>query len=814
MLTASPTKTACYHCGENVQNQPIQFDEKSFCCEGCKTVYSIINKVELCDYYSLNQAPGINQKNLSNSSKFAVLDDQSVQQKLIKFKDNTISHITFYTPQMHCSSCIWLLEHLQKINAGILSSQVNFLKKEVTVVYEYEKVSLRTIAEILTSVGYEPHISLNDLSEKGIKKYNRTRIFKIGVAGFAFGNIMMLSFPEYFAGGHFEHQQIGRLFSWLNLLLSLPVFFYSASEFYISAWGALKQRFLNIDAPIVLAIVITFGRSVYEILTQTGAGYLDSMSGIVFFMLVGRFFQDKTYSSLTFNRDYTSYFPLGVTRLQEDGSEKQVPVSEIKSGDRIKVLSGEIIPADAILFMGKAQIDYSFVTGESIPVDKQIGEIIYAGGRQTAGALELEVVREVSQSYLTQLWNNDAFRNDREEKKVSFIHKLARQFTWVLFSIAIASALYWSINDSTRVWSSVTAVLIVACPCALLLSATFTNGSMLRMLQKFGFYARNANVIERIGEADTIVFDKTGTITVQHQAEVLYDGQPLTESQSGMIRTLAAQSSHPLSRAVVTYLPIHTRLPFTGFKEIKGAGIEAYFNEQQVRIGSPAYLGLSVTAPEKGSVIYIELEGKIMGRFIVSTVYRQHLNEVVSDLKHDFGISVLSGDNAAERSNLHHLFGRETELLFDRSPNEKLQYIQHLQKEGKKVIMTGDGLNDAGALQQSDAGIAITDNVNNFSPACDVIFEGKNFGLFPELIRYCRKEKTIITGSFIISILYNFIGLWFAVQGTLEPVIAAILMPISSVSIVVFTTTMSSLLARKLKSRAKALNIQANYDQK
>ncbi len=814
MLTATPAETSCYHCGENCQNHPIPFDEKSFCCEGCKTVYSIINKVDLCDYYSLNHSPGVNQKHINNTGKYAVLDDQTVQEKLIKFKDATISHVTFYTPQMHCSSCIWLLEHLGKINAGILSSQVNFLKKEVTVVYQHDKVSLRTIAEILTSVGYEPHISLNDLSDKGLKKYNRTRIFKIGVAGFAFGNIMMLSFPEYFSGGHFEQQQLGRLFSWLNLVLALPVFFYSASEFYISAWAGLKQKFLNIDAPIVLAIVITFGRSVYEILTQTGAGYLDSMSGIVFFMLVGRFFQDKTYSSLTFNRDYTSYFPLGVTRLEEDGSEKQVPVSDIHQGDRIKVLSGEIIPADAILFMGKAQIDYSFVTGESIPVDKQIGEIIYAGGRQTGGALELEVVREVSQSYLTQLWNNDAFRNEREEKKVSFIHRLARQFTWVLFSIAIASAIYWSIHDPTRVWSAVTAVLIVACPCALLLSATFTNGSMLRMLQKFGFYARNANVIERIGDADSIVFDKTGTITVQQHADVSYEGQSLTPQQAAMVRTLAAQSSHPLSRAVVTYLPMYTRVPFSSFKEIKGAGIEACFDKQNVRMGSPGFLGLSVTAPEKGSAIYIEANGRILGRFSVSTVYREHLNAVINNLKSDFGISVLSGDNAAERRHLNSVFGNDATLQFNCTPHEKLEFIQALQQSGHKVIMTGDGLNDAGALQQSDAGIAITDNVNNFSPACDVIFEGKNFGILPELIRYCRKEKTIIAGSFIISILYNFVGLWFAVQGALEPVIAAILMPISSVSIVAFTTSMSSLLARKLKTKAKELNINASYDER
>jgi Cu+-exporting ATPase len=334
-FVSHPPKTTCFHCGEDCRDADIHLQEKAFCCDGCKMVYQIINQNDLCEYYDISSQPGLTQKIKVREGKFAFLEDAEMVQKLVHFSDGDQKHVVFYLPQMHCSSCIWLLEHLPKLNKGILSSQVNFLKKEVTIIFNLKQVNLRVIAELLTGIGYEPHISLNDASGNKIKKYDKSRLYKIGITGFAFGNIMLLSFPEYFSSGDIEETTLKQLFSYLNLGLALPVFFYCASEFFTSAYAGLKQKFLNIDAPIALAIVITFARSVYEILNGTGAGYLDSMSGIVFFMLLGRFFQNRTYETLSFDRDYTSYFPLGVS-VMKDGIETQVPVSKIRKGDRIK----------------------------------------------------------------------------------------------------------------------------------------------------------------------------------------------------------------------------------------------------------------------------------------------------------------------------------------------------------------------------------------------------------------------------------------------------------------------------------------------
>ncbi|MFN3666241.1 MAG: heavy metal translocating P-type ATPase, partial [Sediminibacterium sp.] len=370
------TETLCYHCGETCKDTDIQAHDKHFCCEGCKMVYEILNEHEMCTYYDLNKNPGQSQKIIVRADKFAFLEDVAIQQSLISYRDTNQTHVNFYLPQMHCSSCLWLLEQLYRLNKGVVSCKVNFERKEADIVFNHNLISLRQLAELLTGIGYEPYISYNDLGKKK-PVTDRKKIFRLGVAGFCFANIMLMSFPEYLGIDEKEGQLL-IFFRYLNLILSLPVFFYSAGEFYTSAWNALKQKFLNIDAPIVLAIWVTFARSLYEVITGTGSGYFDSMTGIVFFMLAGRVLQDRTHRQLNFDRDYTSYFPVAVTRIKDEESVT-VTLPDIKLNDTLLIHHQELIPADGIITRGRALIDYSFVTGETLPVSKEMGVIVYAG---------------------------------------------------------------------------------------------------------------------------------------------------------------------------------------------------------------------------------------------------------------------------------------------------------------------------------------------------------------------------------------------------------------------------------------------------
>ena len=421
-----PGPVICFHCGEQCDDI-IEMDEKSFCCEGCKQVYLLLDENNLCTYYNFEKNPGIKAKGKFISERFAYLDDAVTAQKLVQFSSGTQTNVTFKLPQMHCSSCVFLLENLHRIEPGIIKSQTNFQRKEVFIIFDPKLIALRKVVELLAFIGYEPDISLKDSTQKKATSFNKIQIYRIGVAGFCFSNIMMLSFPEYFSSGNIEQGGLRETFSWLNLVLSLPVLFFSASGIFISAWKGLRQRFLNIDVPLTLAILVTFTRSYYEIISGNGAGFLDSGTGIVFFMLIGRWFQDKTYDSFSFDRDYKSYFPLGVSVIQ-NGVEKNIPVTQLKKEDTIIIRHGEMIPADAVLIKGNASVDYSFVSGESAPIRKNKGELIYAGGKQTGSAIELEIVNEVSQSYITQLWNNDIFKHKKNTEK-SFIHPWSKYFT-------------------------------------------------------------------------------------------------------------------------------------------------------------------------------------------------------------------------------------------------------------------------------------------------------------------------------------------------------------------------------------------------
>lgn len=785
----------CFHCGDDCNQQGIKAYEKLFCCSGCKSVYEILNQNDLCSYYDLNSKPGVQQKNKVRENKFSFLENEIIQKALIRFQDKEQTHITFYIPQIHCSSCLWLLENIYKINTNIIKSTVNFPRKEVAIVFNHQKFSLKQLAELLTSLGYEPYISLNNLKEKKTS-INKSKIYKLGVAGFCFGNIMLMSFPEYL-GIDVKEEKLLNLFRYLNVALSLPIFFYSATEFYKSAWRSLKHGFLNIDTPIVLAIAVTFLRSLYEVFSNTGSGYFDSMSGIVFFMLIGRILQDKTYQQLNFERDYSSYFPIAVTKIKNKEHEI-VSLPNIQLDDTLLIHHQELIPTDGIITKGKAIIDYSFVTGESAPIEKEMGEIVYAGGKQLGSNIEIFVIKEVSQSYLTSLWNKEELQQQKNNSNQSFVHHLGKYFTYLVLLIAISSGIYWYMHDVTKMWNAVTAVLIIACPCALLLSNTFTNGNVLRVLGKNKFYLRNAQVIEDLASINNIVFDKTGTLTTGHFNQIEYHGNNLTNKQKEQLATLVSNSLHPMSRSIYQWTKCLGNRKVNAFKEITGKGIEGIIDGDFIAIGSKDFIQITTNKNEFSTSVFLAIEEQTIGYFTFKNTYRFKIPQLLKRLKEKYSVSVLSGDNEGEKKYLKDLLGNDTALLFHQNPEDKLNYIKLQQALNKKVLMVGDGLNDAGALKQANVGIAVTDDCNNFTPASDAILESSQLPKLLLFINFCKANRKIVLASFTISLLYNIIGNYFAVQGSLSPLIAAILMPLSSISIIFFSFIAVQIASKKL----------------
>jgi Cu+-exporting ATPase len=790
----------CFHCGDETPDESIRINEKVFCCNGCKTVYEILDSSNLCDYYSIDQNPGVTRKHYIKHN-YDFLNDSDLKKKLIDFTDDRRTRVTFKISQMHCSSCIWILENLYKLNPGILSSRVNFLQKNISVAYSEETTSLKDIVELLDSLGYEPQLNLEDKKEEKAKGEYKNLYYKIGIAGFCFGNIMLLSFPEYLSINISGHEELKQIFAYLNIILSVPVFFYSANYYFVSAWKGLKKKIVNIDVPLAIGILVMFLRSLIEIIFFNGAGYLDSMTGLVFFLLTGKLFQNKTYDTLNFERNYKSYFPIAVT-IRNEKHETTVPVEKLTVGSRLIIRNNELIPADSILIKGRANVDYSFVTGESIPVQRRNGEMIYAGGKQVGSAIEVETVKDVSQSYLTQLWNNKAFKkeqgHEQESRITSFANVVSKYFTIAILALAVIAAIIW-LPNTMFAFNAFTAVLIVACPCALALSTPFALGNTLRLFGKNKFYLKNTHIIEKLAAIDTIVFDKTGTITENGASEVKYIGNELDETEKSIVKSVVRNSSHPLSIAIFNSFNSEITKIIEDYGERIGQGIYAIIDGIEIKIGSHNFVtGDADNAPDNLSTkVFLSMNRNLKGYFIISNKYRSGLVGIISELEKNYELVLLSGDNEGEKEILRQFFFRESELQFLQSPQNKLDFINRLQSKGKKILMIGDGLNDAGALKQSDVGISISEDTNNFSPACDGILSSESFHLLKDFISFSKTSKKIIISSFVLSLIYNIFGLGFAFQGTLSPLIAAILMPLSSISAVLLTTVSTNVLAKR-----------------
>ena len=793
----------CAHCGDVCPNSNVHIGEKFFCCNGCKLVYELLEANDLCNYYSFEETPGNSPKEAGYATKFQYLEDQDVKQKLIDFTDGNTSTASFFIPGMHCSSCVWLLESLYRLSPLVISSQVDFLKKQLSVTFKETPTSLRELVELLASIGYEPQINLDSLHEQVDQDSNKELYIKIGVAGFCFANIMLLSFPNYLAGGSAVEPQLQKFFSALTILLSLPVFFYSAQGYFHSALNGWKQRYVNMDVPISIGILTLFFRSLYEILSSGAHGYMDSFAALVFLLLLGKLFEKKTFDTLSFERDYKSYFPVSVTIKKKNG-ETTIPLQKLHLGDRMVIRNHELVPADAVMINGNALIDYSFVTGESAPVKKISGDIVFAGGRQVGGAIELDVIKEVNQSYLTQLWNDDAFIKSHQSKVTTLANSISKYFTLVVIMLATLAAFFWLRTNISLALTAFTSVLIVACPCALALSTPFTLGNTLRIFGRQKFYLKNTAVIEALSKINAVVFDKTGTITRAQSSKIEFSPAPdsaaeLSAQEAAIIYSLVRQSNHPLSQQIAFQLNQPKTSAVHNFKEHPGEGIEADVQGTKVKLGSYSFIygRPAGNVREDATRVYVVLNGKSRGFFRIANIYRPELGRTIENLSQKFDVKLLTGDGENEKQNLLQFFKNEKNLFFRQMPVDKLNFIRNLQKLGKRVLMVGDGLNDAGALKQSDVGVSVSEDVNTFSPASDAILDAGHFQKLTDFIDFSRTSMKIIVASFAISFLYNSIGLGFAMSGTLSPLIAAVLMPLSSISVILFTTGTTTFFAKR-----------------
>lgn len=758
----------------------ISHEQHSFCCHGCVSVYSLLNSNGLCAFYDegkrepLSKAPA--------KDKYAFLDQSENAHTFIQYSDQERTIVKFQSVHIQCASCVYLLEKLPQLQKGIMQSQVDFMQQSITIHFHPQQISLRQLVEWLAYIGYEPLLDPEQSQDAQWMQQKKQHLIAIGIAGFCFANIMLLSFPEYLDLDMTDSPQMSRLFRYLNLLLSLPALIWGARIFFVKTIQGLRMNILPIDAPLVLSLLITFGRSSYEVISQTGGGYFDSMTGIIFFMLIGKYFQEATQHRLHFSRTYKSFFPLSCQVIGSSGMEWKM-LSQLQSGDMVLLRGYEMIPCDAILLSDHAFIDYSFVTGESKPTPVKKGQALFAGGRQIGQLIQIQITSNVANSYLTSLWNQKKTENDAEST-LTWVDRWAKYFTWFLLFITIAAGIFWWSIDIGRSIHAITTVLIVACPCALLLSATFTQGAVLMHLNKIGCFVKNNKVLHDLAKVDHLAWDKTGTLTTK-DAQAHWQQAAPTEHFASIV-AICNQSSHPLSKSIVMHLRSSSmELPTVHqFQEHIGLGIEGICQGIHFKIGSATF----TSQQQNDAHVHITANGALIGSLVMEHAIRSGVADTLQLLNPHYSMSIISGDPLPTSSSIKAIIPDGVPLFHGLAPQEKKNYIEQLKTHHHIVAMIGDGLNDAGALENAEVGIAITEQSHPFSPACDVMLDARSLPYLPAIFKYAKKHEQIVRWSFGISLLYNIVGLSYAMSGTLHPLIAAILMPLSSITIMLFTT--------------------------
>lgn len=780
----------CYHCGENLDARPLLFQGKKFCCAGCKSVFQILSDNQLDEFYTLESKAGIKPEFIQND-KYSFLDLEEIKLRFVKFEDDNCLNVVLNLPSIHCSSCIYLLENLHKIENKILKSQVHFSKKEASITFLKSEYQLSDLATLLDKLGYSPNFQQNNKT----KAPNRTFLIRIGIAGFAFGSIMLWSFPEYTG---IKHENIGfRDFtSWLSFAVSIPVLLISAREYYLSAFKAIRNAYINLDVPISIGIAALYAQSVFSILNHEGPGYMDSFSGFIFFLLIGKWFQNRTYQSLSFDRDYTSYFPVAV-RVIHQNSEQILPIEKIEIGNIIRIRNQEIIPCDAQLMNEEAIVDYSFVTGESHLIYKKQGDFVYAGGKVMGNAVNLEVQKKTDRSHLTQLWNESLYEKNNS-KKVAYQDRISALFLYIVLSIAFLSAIVWAFLDTQLIIKVVVSVLIVACPCALALSTPFTYGNAMRKMGHLGCFLKNTSVVESMENITSIVFDKTGTLTDPKQIEIISSGKDLNKLEMSILYEMTGSSTHPLSSSLhkiidnSEIIAIH----FKNYEEHLGKGIEVAIDQDNYKLGNSFF---TEQGDHTNNNLFFTKNGILIQQFLFTNHFRKDLAHVISKLR-NLKIYVLSGDSETELPILINLGITKENILFHQSSQDKHDFIKELQRNGERVLMIGDGLNDGSALAQADVGMAISEDMFKFTPASDAILDAKYLNNLYHLLDIASFSKKVLRICLTFSIIYNFTGILIAVSGLLSPLIAAILMPLSSITIVFLSTSLIYIKYRSVKN--------------
>ena len=690
--------------------------------------------------------------------------------------ENGIYQTDLSVPTVHCAGCIRTVEAGLLSLAGVEHARVNLSTKRASVRWRGEAVP--PLIETIKALGFPAHLYESD--EAGKDPELGRLIRALAVAGFASMNIMLLSVSVW-SGAEAGTRQA---FHWISAALALPCLLYSGRIFYTSAWSALRNGRTNMDVPISIGVSLAFGLSLYDTIQGGRHAYFDAMASLIFFLLIGRtldhLMRDKARTAV---RGLVQMSPRGAMVLGPKGDREYVPVAEIEPGMRILLVAGDRVPVDGRIETGRSDLDCSIATGESALLAVHPGSCIQAGALNMTAPLTMVATARAQDSFLAEMLRLMEAAEGGRARYRRLADKAASLYSPMVHATAFLTFVGWmaATGDWHRAISIAIAVLIITCPCALGLAVPIVQVVAARRLFDNGIMLKDGSGIERLARIDTVVFDKTGTLT---SGEMRLVDQDLAPEALAAAAALGAYSKHPHSQALTQFAPIDgARLSVTDVREEAGFGVEGQIDGRLYRLGRTDWsVFVQQDAPTTGTVL--SCEGRILAVFRFEEQLRAGAVAAIDDLRaSDVGIQILSGDNAsavAAVADSLSIADHASSLL----PGEKVRRLEALAEQGHKVMMVGDGLNDAPALAAAYVSMAPVTAADIGRNAADFVFLRNDLGAVPMAVAIAREADRLVRQNFLLAIGYNAVALPIAILGFVTPLIAALAMSSSSIIVV------------------------------
>jgi Cu2+-exporting ATPase len=795
----------CFHCQESIpKGVNIQADingsSEQMCCYGCKAVAEFISEEGHCDFYDYRGDSQPATKARIANKKWLQFDEAvSFNAYTKKLLDN-IYVVTIRLEGIYCSACGWLIDkHLRQLE-GIIDVKLNTITKLLQVEFKLDEIKLSQILTAINYLGYQPILSQQIDGEKLGSAERKAALKRLVVAGFGMMFIMTLAVPLYSGEYNGIDPTIRRFFSLISLLVATAVYFYSGKTFLQNAFRDLRNKHLGMDVPVAISITLAYGVSAWNVLMHNGHTiYFDSMVMFVFFLLAGRFVEMTVrHQGMSTTDALGSMIPASVKLISKKGS-KSVPIESISKGDIIQVSTSEVIAIDGEIIKGKAKIDESMITGESLAVTRTIADKVMAGSRIDSGVIRIKSTAIGDETILASLSNLLEKAQLQKPKTLQLVDKIAAWFVAAVLLLASLTAIYYSIYLPDKTLITVLAVLVATCPCALSLATPAALTAASVRLMKSGILINNLDAINQISKINHWFFDKTGTLTEPYMS-VVETHNFSHYSDSKLLKIVAAiehSNTHPIASAFNDYFD--SNIVVKNLQQKTNAGLQVEISENIWRVGTKKWCKEKFKIDKKNknqnkqenksiksnqTLIYLSENHKIVAVFELENKLRKGSVEIMEYLQ-DSGkyTAIISGDKEKTVASIARIL-HVSNFLGEKTPEEKINIIKYHQDDGYKTVMLGDGVNDAPVLAQSDISISFNQGTQLARAASDLIIMGNSLNSIKTLIKISQKTNAIIKQNILWALIYNLSVTPLAVMGYLAPWMAAIGMSISSLFVV------------------------------